>query len=592
MSFTKKNIELLTKLFPDFETNILNKYKNENKVEVFNTPSGDPTILYKGKYIHSKHNPVREANRLIEHEVKTRPECCIFLNFGLAYHIEEFINKFPETPIIIFEKNVSLFLEVLSIRDFSNIFNHPYLIFLLDSKPENLPAILDKFQVRKNLKLINLRSLVDDKDTHTEEILKTYISRKNVNFNTIKRFGKIWIRNLIKNSHHLESGIGVQIFKNKFQNIPAIVLAAGPSIDKLKPYIKTLKQNFIIIAVDTAAKWCMINNLEPDFLIVVDPQYWNTRHLERLQKKSILISESSTHPRIFRLISGPFIFCQSLFPLGKELDKHYKIEGKLGAGGSVSTTAWDFARYIGANQIIMSGLDLGFPKNQTHFKGSFFEENSHILSDRLNTNECFSYKALHNADPFFVENNANEQTLTDRRLIIYKWWFENQMEIHNTETKTLSKYSIKINGIPYMELNKINNYKTHRKKIEDIFNSINLTANNKQRKNIEFNNLKSDFKSIIKNCEKGIDTILTIKNKMNLKDNIQRELKILDEIDASILMSKSKNIAEFLLQQIIEDFSSNDLSNDPKIILKNSNTLYLEILKSAKYHLDLLEKIV
>ena len=66
----------------------------------------------------------------------------------------------------------------------------------------------------------------------------------------------------------------------------------------------------------------------------------------------------------------------------------------LSAGGSVATTAWDFARFIGCNPIIMAGLDLAFTQNKTHSLACKFEKDAMFLSNRFLTLEKASYKML------------------------------------------------------------------------------------------------------------------------------------------------------------------------------------------------------
>jgi hypothetical protein len=94
----------------------------------------------------------------------------------------------------------------------------------------------------------------------------------------------------------------------------------------------------------------------------------------------------------------------------------------------VATTAWDFARLLGARNIWIAGLDLAYPDLKTHFRGALFEGRSHAESNRRVPVETWSVRALRDGQPFMAPSSspAGGQVLTDRRLSLYAAWFENQ----------------------------------------------------------------------------------------------------------------------------------------------------------------------
>ena len=115
----------------------------------------------------------------------------------------------------------------------------------------------------------------------------------------------------------------------------------------------------------------------------------------------------------------------------------------------MATTAWDFARYIGANPIIMAGLDLAFPHRQTHFTGSTFEEAAHTCSARLSPAEAAHYRALYSAFPQPYKNYAGGTVLTDRRMLLYAWWFERTLPKYpELKTYNLMPEGVFIPGMP------------------------------------------------------------------------------------------------------------------------------------------------
>jgi hypothetical protein len=189
--------------------------------------------------------------------------------------------------------------------------------------------------------------------------------------------------------------------------------------------------------------------LDPDFTVAVDPQFWNSRHLERLASASALVAESAVYPPVLRsgLFSRSFL-CRSLFPLGRFVEDKTDPKGALGAGGSVATTAWDFARLLGPSAVWIAGLDLGFPGCKTHFRGALFEENAHAESTRFEPADTRSYLSLQSGFPFSAASASGGRVLTDRRLSIYGAWFENRISQERTgRNYSLSGAGLAVRGL-------------------------------------------------------------------------------------------------------------------------------------------------
>jgi hypothetical protein len=222
-------------------------------------------------------------------------------------------------------------------------------------------------------------------------------------------------------------------------DIPVFLAAAGPSLDRCAGLLPDIGRRCLVLAVDTSLRFLLDRGLDPDFVLSVDPQYWNSRHLDRSPApRTRLIAESAVYPPVLRHPFQRRFLCGSLFPLGRFIEDRVDPKGRLGAGGSVATTAWDFARSLGTRQVWIAGLDLAYPELKTHFRGALFEDRSHAESERRSPAETWSLRALRDGRPFMApaagvprpEAAAPEQrppeprVLTDRRLSLYASWFE------------------------------------------------------------------------------------------------------------------------------------------------------------------------
>lgn len=389
--------------------------------------NGSPTLLVAGRYVHSRHAPEREAARSMEPVARREPPAVVILGAGLGYQADYLIEHTLLTRVIVFEPDPAL--SRVARRSGRPLFDETNPRFVLVSSVDQLVDMLPQ-HAAEGFEVVDLpgRTAGDPIFDRAREALRAFADRLDINRNTLQRFGRLWVRNLCRNLEHLAAGRGVAELAGSLSGIPALLLAAGPTLDEVLPALPALAERAVVIAVDTAVAPALRAGVEPDFAVVVDPQYWNARHLDRIKApRTLLVSEGSAHPRGFRAFEPPYYFCSSVFPLGHAFETVKGRFGSLGAGGSVSTSAWDLARSLGAHTVFAAGLDLGFPDARTHCRGSYFEELALRLADRLRPAEQVVFGYLTGANPTPVPANDGGTVLSDRRMAVYRTWFASQL---------------------------------------------------------------------------------------------------------------------------------------------------------------------
>jgi hypothetical protein len=603
MTYSDDNIKLLLEQNSTLMEEMFDSIQQHPDVTIKATPSGFPTALYKDNYIHSRHNPYREAESLIQAQVPENVSLCIFYGMGLGYLPEIFISQFPDVPCLIIEPDLQFFKTAISARNMRSLLTHKKCHFLLNTEPEKVVLLLEKYPL-SCVHIVKLRS-VFEKDaeyyTHVDYVVEYFLKKREINKNTLRRFGKLWLKNMCSNIKMIAGAPGIHSLSLLFKGMPALVIAAGPSLNRILPFLEEYSERMLIIAVDTSLFICQEFGIDPDFVIIADPQYWNTRHLDYIHAgKFVCISESATHPRIFRLVKGTIFMGSSLFPLGKYIESIIGEKGKLGAGGSVATSAWDFARLIGANPIFITGLDLGFPHKNTHYKGSFFEERFHLVCSRFLPADLMSLEYLHNAGPICVESNSSGNVLSDQRMLVYKYWFETQMKLHpNVQTRNLSLNGVKIKGIPYSHFKEPLNLKKIRSQIDEKMKYIKGKAG---RTNSELTlkkikealgNLIKELYMILNLAEKGITYTEQLKKSISTKKSGTDFIEALNKIDNELMNASSSKVVGFLIQPLINEIIDMQFKNENKDqILTYSKKMYSEIADSAVYQINIMKKTI
>lgn len=516
-SIWNNNLQAFNKRFPQLanifareinfvESNLDNPQNIYPFWKVFSAKNGSPTASENNLSLHSSYNPQREAAGTINNKNFLEFSNIIFYGFGLGYHVIEaakkILNEGLDKKIILIEPQPLYFFSSLTILDWTEVFNVEKLVLGLACPPENVLQLIEsnsKINLGKcgvsDAFYLDIPSFTKHDLPYfssVKEIIKRNIEKNNINQATLKKFGKLWIRNSLTNLDKMQSCPTISSYQDK-TSLPFLIIGAGPSLENILPYLEELQKRMIIVCVETALKMLLLRGIQPDFIILLDPQYWAYKHIAGLKApKSILITEICAYPSVFRFNCKEIRLCSSQFPLGQYFEKKLNYcPGDLGTGGSVAASAWNFAKYAGAKEIYFAGLDLGFPGKETHIKGSSAEESFHKMSNRLQSAEKYGISSLFSANAQPGKNYLGQSIITDSRMKMFAWWFESRIAAcPQVKTYTLCPQSLYIPGIQTKDLKEILNNKAEILKEKETFinqkNNINLDKK-------AFSDLKKDF---------------------------------------------------------------------------------------------------
>jgi len=605
-----QNIAALKRIFPALAEGIEKANAEDAALKVETAASGDPTLVYNGLYVHSKMDPRREAERLVSADEEDTP--ALVLGLGLGYALSALAAKFPKRPIIVVEKHQEILKKALELRDFSATLAREKLVFVFDV--EGLTAALSLFESTPGVPplVIRNRALCGlDKDWYgrAEDKIAEWNKRTNVNQATKKRFAKRWVKNLSLNLQAVRDFPGISYLEGILgsSGIPVFLAAAGPSLDETGPYLDEIYKRCLVVAVDTSLRFLCGRKIEPDFVLSVDPQYWNFRHLDRVTSINVrLVAESAVYPTVLRLPFGEIFLCGSLFPLGRFVEDRVDPKGDLGAGGSVATSAWDFIRLLGAKNVWISGLDLSFPELKTHFHGALFEEKFHAASCRFVPGETWNYRLLRDGHPFYAKRTGGGLVLTDERLSLYAGWFENRFrQFPAVENFCLSPEGMEIKGLKYEQMEKLLALPERRKEIDSLLKEINETINKDFFSEKAGKNREEKYKSAGEALLRGLKTIKnlaleaeklakTSARRSQLghleKNELEKAFEKLNAANTAINNSNVKEIAGFLLPETTNwEAEIAESTQDPLIKhLEYSSRFYKALADAAEFNLKIL----
>jgi hypothetical protein len=618
-SVADANFRILAAHYPGLAEKILREAEEDLSPEALRiepASSGDPTLILGGIHIHSPRDPVREARRLAESAVGEGP--IVILGFGLGYGAEAAAAFAPNRPLVVVERRPSLLKAALENRDLGAFLTQSPVLFVTGDTPDAVTAALrlleERGQAGGTCALIRNRALMSlDLDWYegVERRVNAWSSREDVNMATLRRFGKRWVRNLAANREAIRDLPGVaELFKRLPPlPFPVLLVAAGPSLDRVAPLLPELAKRAIVVAVDTSQRLLLAQGVDPDFTLAVDPQYWNARHLDRAAAPgACLVAESAVWPSVLRdALRGSFaraFLCASLFPLGRFIEDRLDPKGSLGAGGSVATTAWDFARLLiggpsgeARGDIWVAGLDLSFPNLKTHFRGALFEGRALQESRRFIPAETLSVRSLRDGRPFSAPSASGGAVLTDRRLSLYASWFEHQFRRYPaTRSHSLSPEGLAIGGFPVSPVEELLALPPRRAEIAellgDAFAAVDRDFNAAEAQAARAGRYQTACAALLRGLERLRSLAAESADLAGGTAPRDRVLKRLDEVNRRIMESEVKDVAGFLFPPVsaLEASLRTPETSPYERHLELSEKLYRSLAEATEYHLRMLSE--
>jgi len=441
-----------------------------------------PNVIYKKRAFHSRKNPFTEADNLVGGLKVKKGQMYIFFGIGMGYHIQSFMNLYQnmlnQITVIAVEASPDSFTLLVQNRDIS--FLRGIKLFV-GTSAQNFETFLKSIDptLFRGYRIIKLRGAVSAFGNYyqkIEECFRTFMSTKLSDILTRLNFESLWIKNIIQNISYLERSSSVDCLKNSLRGNPALVICAGPSLKEQLGDIAEVSSRIYIIAVDTVVEPLIRAGVIPDFVVTLDAQYYNFHDfrylftLPQLTERIILVSDITVYPGIPRRWQGRVYFSATplimdkegkifsgYHPLLESLKGYIEPPGLLECGGSVSTTAMEFALYAGAHPVMVTGLDLSYTGFLTHVCSSPQYNMLYLSSSRLRPIQGCFLNAIIKRKLRWLKGMDNEKVLSDFILEKYLRWIESRKN-YTGKVFNLTSKGAKIASLPHLDIKEVKRY--------------------------------------------------------------------------------------------------------------------------------------
>ncbi len=360
-------------------------------------------------------------------------------------------------------------------------------------------------------------------------------------------------------------------------NIPAIIVSAGPSLDKNVHELKKAQGRSFIIVVDAALRTVIKAGIRPNLVYSLDykvPDYF----FEGIDMDGLIwICEGLTKPWILKQTNSKIFyvgyFCRYYSSLSIKTIG-YALSG-VPTGGSVSTSAFSVASYLGFKKIILVGQDLAFTSGVSHTKGALgaFGNNSDYIKSRSIVQ---------------VESIDGELLDTDLQMWQYKSWFERTIRLNMNEIDVINatEGGANIVGAENRKLcDVVEQECTNSLDIYEIEKSIPQAFNEKQREEVLLQlynmkelvaNLRDKIHDAIKQQENILKS-LEHNSLVDIKEKLMNMLNVNEEIGKHVLLELVKM---YISKEEYESGEKVFIQEDMEIneIVQNNQKLFQEYL--------------
>lgn len=594
MTIYEHNLEILNAIRNDLYEALKDVEEQDEQVLVGDALNGEKFLaLARGEDIiplNSTYHPTHEAGRyVLQFEQEPEDSRVLLFGFGNGKVVECMLSE--ECPIancIVYEPSLAIFKKALEEYDLSHVLSDVRLMILVEGINGNqLEHILDDaidYRTWRHFsfkKLSMYQELFKESCKKVFEIYSRIYNNKRADMNTLIRFAQSALTNEIKSLKWMIDCKALDGMIGKFpEDMPCIIVAAGPSLEKNVEVLKEAKGKAFIICVDTAIPFLLEREIIPDMVCTVDAQK-DIKYFagEALRNLPIAISPDSNYKALEVIGDVNPIYMSITNDFYKNLFHQKDVEiGYFDGGGSVGTVCFQMGVELGFQTIIIIGQDLAFT-----------DDKAHAGMGQLNQ-EDLVYNVL------MVDGYNGNKVMTRGDFKHYIDWYN--MRIPELSDRTIinaTEGGAKLNGAVQMTLQEaVDTYCKNTYNISEIIEQVPKVWKTREEQMDLYKELKAKyqyFSGFQRRVSEGINATKRAIYVLKRGNYQQKELK---EIDKK-LNDITKEVGEkegmvILIKRMIEtDITLNDDLNDVEDDLELESIRLYE--KMQKYLEDLLEAL-
>lgn len=382
----ENNLKLLEKVNKTLANKVRKVSLNDASklVSAIKNEKGEYILTCDNKFVDDTPSPIESAKKVYSELVKSaisRHDFIVIFGLGLG-NLLDYTHTESMCNLIVYEPDLNILRFTFEYVDLTKYFADGRL-FIASNFNECTDFIEKKYLLDDKIEFIYLKNYLlqhqSEFNVLTERIFDV-CQRKIIDMNTIKQLSKLWIHNTFANLTGNDIHYPINLLENKFKGKTALVLGAGPSLKDNIEKIKANRDKFVIFAVHRNLETLRLNDVTPDFCVVVDTNnvsYSITKDLKYLSEINV-IADIKADNYIKKLpFKNFFTYYSENSLFSKKLQsKLPDVVKTLETGGTSAMCAYRCAKYLGFKNIIFAGIDLAFKDDTVYCDGQIAQANT------------------------------------------------------------------------------------------------------------------------------------------------------------------------------------------------------------------------
>ena len=359
------------------------------------------------------------------------------LGLGLGYHIEKIIdgNRDKKFRVCVVEKDPALVKKVFGLRDLGAVLSGAELFagagknLLL----EGFSRLITSREIDKVIVVGHQPSVKLHPEYYRDaaDLVRNLMNTRKVSLNTLFFLGGKWQENIIKNLNRFFSLPGVNSLAGLFSGVPALIVSSGPSLNEAAGFLRDAGDRALVICVDSALKTLLANGIRPHIVVSIDAQEETWLHLKGAESPgTAYLFDMVSPPVLFEKVNGNKFITTFGNPLITWAEQFTEPPGRLKAGGSVTSSAFDLALLSGASPLFFIGADMCYPHYMYYARDNYFTERSLELSGKFHSHEMLHRGKINAGGALYIEK---AKVYSSSNMLAYKNWLEWELEARGAE---------------------------------------------------------------------------------------------------------------------------------------------------------------
>ncbi|HEB90569.1 MAG TPA: DUF115 domain-containing protein [Deltaproteobacteria bacterium] len=346
-------------------------------IEEVEGPRGAVVLRERGVLLGSAYDPKREAEQIAETMASEPADIMVAIGFGLGDQFPHYCEQNPAT-VIVFEPSVARLRAALHRFCLTNLYatNRD---FYITTDLEHFSRLLDHryfpgLRIRVFPHPAVLRLDPEAVGRAVERTRRVKDAADTGRITTIERMMP-WARLVAGNGRRIASSASLRALVGPFEGKPAVIVAAGPSLDKQLPLLKEREDHVLIIAIGQTVKALAAAGITPHLVHVLESRNVSHQLTDGGDSRELnVVLSPDCHPAIYDVpVRGSFVATPSVNPMGAWIETVRGDPCLTIGGGTVALGAVAVAQALGSDPVMLIGQDLAFTEGRAYAKNSAYD---------------------------------------------------------------------------------------------------------------------------------------------------------------------------------------------------------------------------